>query len=191
MRRSNGERSLARDITLGVIGGLIGTLAMRWYWSGVEKATGSDPRQQTRPGDHALDAISPLGTQHEEDESSTAAIGRLLYEKTHGGQPPDDDTKQTLSQAVHWSYGALQGGLYGASTGHDGKHWVADGTFWGTGMWALGDELLVPLLGLADGPGAYPLRQHVHRLGAHLAYGLALGATKRALETLIERIPAD
>jgi hypothetical protein len=53
-------------------------------------------------------------------------------------------------------------------------------------MWILGDELAVPALGLAEGPRKYPVRQHVHRLGSHLAYGLAAAFTTSALHRMLE-----
>ncbi len=45
------------------------------------------------------------------------------------------------------------------------------GVVLGATLWGLGDELAMPLLGLTEGPTAYPRELHAHSLGAHLAYG--------------------
>jgi hypothetical protein len=50
---------------------------------------------------------------------------------------------------------------------------------------ALGDELMMPLLGLADGPTAYPVELHAYGLGAHIVYGLAMAATAQVLDKVI------
>ena len=64
-----------KGFVLGVVGGAAGTLAMNYYWQGVQAATGKDPRQeQNDSGPQPLDDISLVGQQHEEGESSTAAM---------------------------------------------------------------------------------------------------------------------
>ena len=58
---------------------------------------------------------------------------------------------------------------------------LAGGIAFGAALWLFNDELLVPLLGLQDGPTAAPPVQHVNRLGAHLAYGSATALTTQLL----------
>jgi hypothetical protein len=64
---------------------------------------------------------------------------------------------------------------------------VKGGLAVGVGLWLLGDELVMPLLGLTGGPTAYPAAVHVHGFGAHLAYGLATSAATQALRGLAAR----
>lgn len=174
-----------RGFLLGLVGGAVGTMAMGGYWKAATALVGKDPRAVGREdGPHALDSISLIGRHHGEEESSTAAIGRIAYAVVAGKAPQTDETKAALSYLVHYGYGSLQGGLYGALTGEPGRREVIDGAAYGTGLWLLGDELAIPLLGLADGPGKYPLGQHLHRWGAHLCYGLATAATTKALRWL-------
>ncbi|HEX8110896.1 MAG TPA: hypothetical protein VF516_24355, partial [Kofleriaceae bacterium] len=58
---------------------------------------------------------------------------------------------------------------------------IASGAALGVGLWVVGDELAVPLLGLADKPTAYHPSQHAQGLVEHLAYGVAAATTARAL----------
>ncbi len=175
-----------RGFLLGLIGGLAGTVAMGRYWSVATALTGSDPRAETREGGpHPLDDISLVGTHHEPDEASTAAMGRIAYAQVAGQPPEAAETKTLLSYLVHYGYGTLQGGVIGGLTGSRGAGAVVEGAAYGSGMWLLGDELTVSLLGLAEGPGKYPLNQHLHRWGAHVVYGLVTAATTTALRRLV------
>ena len=173
--------STLRGTLFGLLGGVAGLAAMRLYWNLATGLLGEDPRQLTReePPD-ALDEMSIVGRQAEEDESSTAAVGRIGYEVAEGHEPPEG-LKPELSQAVHWGYGLTMAGLYGALRGVRENRDAPGGLLFGTAMWLLGDELAVPLLGLSEGPTAYPVEQHAHRLGAHLAYGLTVAAVTQSL----------
>jgi hypothetical protein len=174
-----------QGFVVGIAGGAVGTVVMGGYWKAVTALAGTDPRAQTRAGGpHPLDDISLVGRHHGEEESSTAAMGRIAYRGIAGQDPSSDETKSLLSYLVHYGYGSLQGGVYGALSDGGGGREVSEGAAFGTGMWLLGDELAVSLLGLADGPGKYPLGQHAARWGAHVAYGLAAAATTATLRRL-------
>jgi hypothetical protein len=173
----------------GMAGAIVGLLAMRFYWQEIapllksdEQGGGSSPAAYPESLD--LDDISLLGRQYRQDESATAALGRLLYQR-FTGQEPQTESKELLSQLIHWSYGILQGGLYGAIYTPDAGADPTDGLIYASGLWLFGDELAVPLLGLQSGPTAAPPEQHLNRWGAHLAYGLGTAATTHLLRRLL------
>ncbi len=60
--------------------------------------------------------------------------------------------------------------------------YVLGGAMFGVGLWALGDELAVPLLGLGEKPTEHPPSMHITTLAAHVGYGVATAATTRALD---------
>lgn len=174
-----------KGLVLGAVGGVAGTVAMGYYWQAATALAGQDPREETSDdGPGALDSISLVGKQHRDDESSTSALGRIGYQKLAGAEP-SEEAKTTLSNVVHYSYGALTGGLYGALRGAGPLLDLRGGALFGTGLWLFGDELGVSLLGLAEGPTTYPPGQHAHRFGAHVAYGLGVAATTRLLHRLV------
>jgi hypothetical protein len=131
-------------------------------------------------------AMSPLGLRHLPDESPTAALARIAYQRV-AHRPPPDRLKPALSWAVHAGYGLLVAALYGALRApgrrrrSTARGAVASGALFGLGLWLVGDELAVPLLGLADRPTAYHPSQHAQALVEHLAYGVAAATTARAL----------
>ena len=181
-----------RGAVLGLLGGVLGTLAMGQYWVRVSPLLtpdggGSDDSggQEDGPGPD-VNVISPFGQQHEPGESSTAALGRIAYQAVNGSTP-GEQTRAALSEGVHWGTGILSGAVFGALTArHSG---VAasplTGAVFGVLLWAGNDEGVVPLLGLQDGPAASPLSGHLNRLGAHVFYGAALGLGLWALDRLL------
>jgi hypothetical protein len=173
----------------GMVGGIVGLLAMRFYWDEIapllqpeeeEQVSGSDAYGTTLD----LDDISLVGRRYRGDEPATEALGRLLYQR-FTRQEPQTETKELLGQLIHWSYGILQGGLYGAIYTPDAGADPTDGLIYASGLWLFGDELAVPLLGLQSGPTAAPPEQHLNRWGAHLAYGLGTAATTHLLRRLL------
>jgi hypothetical protein len=175
-----------KGLVLGLLGGAAGLIAMRGYWQAVRAVSGNDPRAETRDGPPHT-SISLIGTNHQEGESSTAAVGRIIYRCIASEDPESQETRTLLSYLVHWVYGIAQGGLYGAARAHARGPDLAGGLTFATGLWLFGDEVIVSLLGLAEGPTRFPLRQHAHRWGAHLAYGLATAATTQLLSRIRHR----
>ncbi len=162
----------------GVAGGAAGTAAMGLYMKAMKSRNGGGAEQ---PKEHN---ISVVGRQHEEGESAPAAVGRIVYRKLRGREP-DPDTRKKLSNAVHWGYGIDMGGTYGLVRGKARKLDVVGGLVYGAALWALGDEIAVPLLGLAEGPKAYPKKLHAETLGAHLVYGVATALSTQLMERVI------
>ncbi len=175
MRWKTKSSSLATGALAGLIGGLVGTAAMNGYWKLLEKTLGHDPRQLRTRTPGPLDDISLVGDPTREGEASTDTVGRLVYEALTGRQRTAATTKKALGTAVHWTYGALQGALYGtARRRHRGIDPVGGPAF-GTGLWGF-SELVLPALGLGKGPTAYPPENHAATWGAHAVYGLTTSA---------------
>lgn len=169
-----------KDVALGAAGGAVGVLAMTLYWKTATAIRGADPRSLSREEPDALDEIGVAGQLHQEGEPSTAAAGRVIHEAATG-EEPGAERKRKLSNAVHWGYGVAMGTAYALLRRRARVPDAEGGLALGAMLWAVGDELAVPLLGLSRGPTAYPVAQHAHRLGAHLAYGLAVAAATQLL----------
>ncbi|WP_225429951.1 DUF1440 domain-containing protein [Deinococcus detaillensis] len=169
-----------RGALLGLAGSLVGTLAMGQYWTKiaplVQPPKAGAHKQKPQPDQNV---ISPLGQQHQNGESPTAALGRFAYELI-AHKTPSRDARASLSEAVHWGMGAGSGALYGALTAQRGANPLS-GSLFGAALWIAVDETLVPFLGLQDGPASSDVRGHLNRLGAHLSYGAALGLSIWAL----------
>jgi hypothetical protein len=176
-----------KGFVLGAVGGIAGVLAMRSYWKAVTVLVGDDPRKQSDKGPpHTLDSISLIGQHHEAGESTTAAVGRIAYQAIAGKPPESQETRTLLSELVHWLLSLVMGGVYGAIRRRADLPDVPGGLALGVGLWFFGDEVAMPLLGLANGPTAYPPTLHAYALGAHIPYGLATSATTQLLQQIVE-----
>lgn len=181
-----GHRGIRRLVG-AAIGGAAGLVAMRLYWQGTRAVTGEDPRSRTRRDDGPLDDISVPERATAQDESSTAAVGRMADEALTGDPPRSPRKRRRLSTGVHWGFGLSMAATYALLRGRVPPPDLLGGLAFGAAVWAAADELLVPLLGLSRGPTAYPLGQHVHRLGAHLAYGLATSSATQLAGRMLDR----
>src|SRR5688572_22757144 len=94
-----------KGFVLGALGGIAGIVAMGSYWKLASSWSGADPRKEdANPAPKVLDSISLIGRHYREGESSTAAIGRILFKTSTGKEPAAEETKETLSHVVHWLF---------------------------------------------------------------------------------------
>ncbi len=179
-----------KGFILGAIGGIAGIVAMEYYWKAASAVKGADPRQEgMRPADAPpgpLDNISLVGQNYRPGESSTTALGRILYHAATG-KDPDAETKNMLSYLISWVFSVAASGVYGAMRGRKSLLDVKGGSMLAAGLWGFNDELVVPLMGLSAGPTQYTLDLHAHALGSHLAYGWASAIATQALEWVFRK----
>lgn len=176
----DGYRRAARGAAAGLVGGLVGTALMGAYWKVLVDAAGTDPRKKKKREPGPLGDIAVVRSPMRPGEDPTATVGRIAYEGLTG-HPPAPDRKKALSSAVHWSYGGLQGALYGALRGgKSGPPDLAGGAVFGTILWGV-SELVLPMLGLGKGPTAHPAGHHASTWGAHAVYGAAAASIAQAL----------
>ncbi len=173
-----------KGLVLGVAGSVAGLAAMGKYFEQVPMPQGSASKDDYA-GFHALDSLSLVGKQTRANEGSTAALGRIAYQTVTGEEPQTQETKTTLSYQVHWAYGMGMGGLYGLVRPAASWPDLSGGLAFGASLWTLGSQIMVPMLGLAKGPTAYPPRQHLVELGGHLIYGLVTSATTQLLNRVL------
>lgn len=164
-RRGN----LGLSILIGLAGGLAATFAMTQAQGAVQKAmNGGQPQ---RPE-------SQEEEQREINEQSTVKLAdKVSRSVTDQGIP--EEQKQTAGNTVHYTFGTLMGGVYGAlaSTLKDAP--LGTGILFGIGLWLATDEFLLPQLGLSKPPRERDLKEHAYEASAHALYGLCLDATNQ------------
>lgn len=62
------------------------------------------------------------------------------------------------------------------------------GLLFGTAFFAIGDELLMPLLGLTPGPQKFSWKVHARGAASHIAYGVAAELAALAMESGTKRL---
>ena len=83
--------------------------------------------------------------------------------------------------AVHWSFGTLTGGVYGALVELEPRAAAGLGVPFGAALWVSTHETVVPALGLDAPPSQLPLRRQANELVTHLFYGLSLELVRRTV----------
>lgn len=145
-----------------------------------------ETRRRTRPNRRYRDAFPIIRPEPRwrPNESSTEALARMTYEKLRGYEPTET-TKRRLGGVLDWAYSLENGATYGALRAGRHELDLAGGAALGTFTWLFNNELGAPLVGLAPGPQRSPIKQHLHRLGAHLAFGLTTAAVTQALWSMV------
>ncbi|SRR5579883_773501 len=147
-----------------------------------QSASPSQHSQKWRQTHHIL---SPFGRHFKEGESSTAAMGSLVYKWITGREPQSQETVTLLSNLTDWSFGMLMGGLFGIFRSESKIFDIKAELIYSTGLWLTTDEIGVPLAGLSWGPRAYPLSSHLESLGAHIVYGVVMSTTTKLLDRIL------
>jgi hypothetical protein len=94
---------------------------------------------------------------------------------------PDEDTREAVTLAAHFGYGAAAGSLYGPFAGSTGLPRAAEGMLYGMAVWG------GSYLGLLPGAGLYRSAKDESRsrnalmISAHLIWGASLGLLVSAL----------
>jgi hypothetical protein len=164
---------------VGMLGGIFGLLAMRFYWQKVAPSVVHAAEQRniltgTSEKSETFDDVSIFGPLYQENETASRALGRRIFRLFTGREPRANETKMMLGELLHWDYCMFNGAFYGAMQGRTRGLDLKGGLLYGFVLWLFRDEAIIPLLGLKPGPTASRPVDHLNRLGAHLFYG---GAT--------------
>lgn len=165
-----------RHVAAGAIAGLAGT----WAMSEAQRAwtvTAGDGVPQSAGGKHDAREWQERdeGRNANEMVAQEAALfirGRRLTSSELGIAAP----------AVHYTFGTMLGALYGAARG-DAPHSAAAAFAFGFLVWAIADEIAMPLLGLSRTPQERRAQDHLHSLAAHLVFGAATEQMRTAIAT--------
>ena len=120
------------------------------------------------------------GSESSDEEPTTTKFADKLA-RAATGEPLAEPLRKPADPAVHYALSALLGAAYGlvAETSHFAR--AGFGTGFGAATLLALDEAAVPALGLSPPPTETPLPTHGYALAAHLVFGIALEASRRAL----------
>ena len=153
---------------VGIAGGLAASFVMSKFQSGWKTL------------EREFDPDS-AGEQAQEGEPATVKAANRVAQKSTG-EPVPEAHKDTAGEAVHYGFGALLGGLYGAAGAVAPRVRTGFGTVFGAGVWAIADEIAVPAANLSKPPQEMPQSQHVYSIVSHLLFGAVLEGSRRAME---------
>ena len=149
MGRTKSSRSLAKGFLAGVVGGLAG--------AGVKMLAEEffPPRSQGQ-------APPPV----------------ILAEQVAGHDLPETQQKVAL-HTIHWVFGALAGGVYGALVELEPSLAAWRGAAFGITLNRITHEALLPKMGLAAPTGEQPTQERLSEWITHAAYGVGTDTVRR------------
>jgi len=112
-------------------------------------------------------------------EVSDSIARRLLDRKL------TDHERDIAAPVVHYVFGALMGAAYGALAESVPSTRKGNGIPFGLALWAAGDEIAVPALGLARKPWQQPFEAHAAMFASHIVYGYALETVRSRVRNAV------
>lgn len=171
---NNHKRSPLRGAIAGVAGGLAASWIMNEFIAGpgkkLQEAVQTQPKQSK--------------SRSEEDDATMKAADAIVEIST-GGRHLSHEEKEKAGPIVHYSFGGMVGGLYGALA----EYWHAPtagfGTAFGTVLFGAGDLVAVPALHLSPSSDGQPPSAYVNPFLSHLVYGSTTELVRRGLRAIL------
>ena len=166
------------EIWKGVVAGIAGGLAASWVMNQFQAVWGKAAR--------FIQGDGQQGSQQQsgDTEDATIRIANRIAAPILRRELTKEE-KQTAGPVVHYTFGALMGGVYGAAVEVVPKLRSGFGLPYGTAVFVGADEIAVPALGLSKSPAEYPISTHAYALASHLAYGATLELVRRGVRRLL------
>ena len=123
----------------------------------------------------------PMEPEASGENAPETLARRFVQGVTH--RPLPKDVKARAGMAVHFGTGALWGSLLGMVMPRrlSPLATAGMGAAWGAGVWALNDNLVLPLFRLGDWPTRYGVGTHAKAALAHGVYGVSSALALREL----------
>ncbi|HEX5236792.1 MAG TPA: DUF1440 domain-containing protein [Silvibacterium sp.] len=173
------ESNMLHGAVAGIAGGLIASWVMNEFMAGpgkkiqaaVEGAVHTDQPQQQQKKDG-------------KEEDATMKAADAVVEITTGGRHLSHEGRKKGGPIVHYSYGALMGGLYGSAAEYLKASRAGLGTVFGSLLFVAGDLIAVPAFGLGPSATEQPASAMVNPFAAHLVYGSTTEVVRRAVRAI-------
>jgi len=159
------QSSVWKAVAAGAAAGVLGSWAMNEFQALLSRASQSGEQQQQ---------------QQSSDEPATVKAARAVSRNVLH-RDLEDSEKKTAGEIAHYAMGVVSGAVYGATTAVLPAASAGLGLAFGTALWLIADETVVPALGFSKGPMEYPVSSHVSALASHLVYGVTTDLGRRLL----------
>src|SRR5271167_2048345 len=155
MKTSRRNRSLVKGFLAGAIGGMVGAAA---------KAAG--------------EAVYPPRTQGQIPPPAVL-INRMT------SHPLSEEAEEVSVRAIHWGFGALVGGVYGALAEYQPVVTKRLGANFGLTLCGITHASALPMMGLTESPENQPAREHASELVTHAIYGVTTELVRRVARKVL------
>jgi len=170
------RRSIWKGAVAGMAGGLLAAWVMNEAQAGLS-AVGSKLQQNGSSSSNKQEnsGESEDATMKTADRVATVAIDR----------PLNKEEKKKAGPLVHYAFGTLMGGLYGATAERVPQVKSGWGLLFGTALFLGADEVAVPALGLGPSPTETKAQDHLYGLVSHFVYGATTETVRRGVRAYL------
>jgi putative membrane protein len=175
---TNGDRSVTKGMLAGMLGGLIAAWAMNQFQAAMSKAAEAWEKSAHRQQPAVK---NPSENDAEDATMKTADRLALVVLNRH----LSEEEKKKTGPVIHYAFGSFVGAVYGGLAEMMPLTTIGQGGGYGAAIWLLGDEIVVPKLGLSKPPQEYPAKVHAQALAAHLVYGVTADTVRRGVRAVL------
>lgn len=185
MHNGKQDADVLKGLIVGLASGFVASWTMNQFqaaWTrlaeGAEKSHGAQSMQPSEGsnGEQENDTA--------EQDDATVETAKVISRNVFGHELQESE-KEPAGAAVHYAFGTVTGGLYGALAEVSPQVTMGAGVPFGAAFWLIADEVTVPLLGLSKGPTEYPVSTHAYAMASHLVYGVTAELSRRALRQVL------
>jgi uncharacterized membrane protein YagU involved in acid resistance len=170
------EKHIVRGILAGVAGGLVAS----WVMNEFSATLGQElSRAVETPAERRLLEMESDG------EDATMKAADKVVETVTGGRHLTHEQREIGGPIVHYSMGAVMGGVYGGLAEYSSAARAGFGTTFGGLLFASADLFGVPAMGLARWPDEYPVSSFANPLAQHLIYGATTELVRRLVRPML------
>jgi len=171
--------SYSRAVAVGVVGGLLGGLAMNAYARATAAATDGREAAGASPGtDRVGRGMQPPQADGRAENDAAVRVGSAVYTAVTRHQP-DRPGRRRLGVMAHYGFSAAIGVCYVLLARRRPLIRRGFGCLYGAVVWAVADEGVMPGLGLSRSPRALTAGVHAYSLLGHCVYGATLECARR------------
>ena len=168
------------NLAAGILAGAIGGLVASWMMNLFIADAGPKIRQVVQGMDGKQ---SGHGASDEMDATMKAADA--VVSTVTGGRHLSFEERQKGGPIVHYAFGALMGGVYGALAEYSPAARSGFGTVFAGLLFAGADMIAVPALKLAPVTGDQTTSSLATPFGAHMVYGVTTECVRRLVRAAI------
>lgn len=176
------ERKTAH-IASGIVAGIAGGLVASWLMNVFMENLGPQ-LQKAVQGDEAETTQKQPQNQERPDDATMKTADAVVSTLT-GGRHLSQGEKEKAGPIVHYSFGAMMGGIYGAVAEGMPHATAGLGMAFGAALFTGADLVAVPALHLSGSSDDAPVSSLATPFAAHLVYGLTTEAVRRLVRAIL------
>ena len=185
MHEQKEDVDVLKGLVVGLASGFVASWTMNQFQAAWTRMAGnSDKSHGAQSMQPAEGSKGDKESDVKEQDDATVETAKVISKNVFGHELQENE-KESAGAAVHYAFGTVTGGLYGALAEVSPQVTIGAGIPFGAAFWLIADEVAVPMLGLSKGPTEYPPSTHAYALASHLVYGVTAELSRRALRQVL------